>query len=167
VHRAHFVVGMRLHLLIFAAIAGVPFLPLPYSGKVLDLAEAVGAPSSPGMAEAQAGPLLAIPDRLWGERDRHVPLVRERARELQEHAETTWQRCATVLGVWSTHAPPSELQVGIGAAGETRTGGPAFVPCPPAGGRKPAQIAPRGSMRAARPPEQPFTEGVGIRRLRR
>jgi polysaccharide pyruvyl transferase WcaK-like protein len=98
VHRAHFVVGMRLHLLIFAAIAGVPFLPLPYSGKVLDLAEAVGAPSSPGMAEAQAGPLLAIPDRLWGERDRHVPLVRERAWELQEHAETTWQRCATVLG---------------------------------------------------------------------
>jgi polysaccharide pyruvyl transferase CsaB len=38
VGRLDLAVGMRLHFLIFAALAGIPVLPLPYAGKVFDFA---------------------------------------------------------------------------------------------------------------------------------
>jgi polysaccharide pyruvyl transferase CsaB len=45
-----FAVGMRLHFLIFAALSGVPFLPLPYAGKVYDFAQAAGVPALHGVS---------------------------------------------------------------------------------------------------------------------
>jgi hypothetical protein len=53
-----FALGMRLHFLIFAAIAGTPFVALPYAGKVSGFLEAldlVGAAAQPG----QPGRLIA------------------------------------------------------------------------------------------------------------
>lgn len=38
-------IGMRLHLVIFAGMAEVPFLPLPCVGKVFGFARAADAPS--------------------------------------------------------------------------------------------------------------------------
>ncbi|MET9972968.1 polysaccharide pyruvyl transferase family protein, partial [Streptomyces sp. NPDC006356] len=61
------VVGMRLHVVIFAALAGLPVLPLPYSGKVFDFARRTGAPELVGVDREQAGLLLAEVDRLWDE----------------------------------------------------------------------------------------------------
>ena len=62
-------VGMRLHFLIFAAMVGTPFLPLPYAGKVFDLAQRLGVPALRGVEREVEGPLLAEVDRLWDERD--------------------------------------------------------------------------------------------------
>src|SRR5205823_5430911 len=59
--------GMRLHFLIFAALAAVPFLPLPYAGKVFDFAQSAGAPPLTGVAQDHVGLLLAEVDRLWDE----------------------------------------------------------------------------------------------------
>jgi polysaccharide pyruvyl transferase CsaB len=91
------VVGMRLHLLIFAAMAGVPFLPLPYAGKVFDFACATGAPALRGVAREHAGPLLSDIDRLWDERPIRRGLLRERVAALTARAEHTRERLGRLL----------------------------------------------------------------------
>lgn len=81
------VVGMRLHFLIFGAIARVPFIPLPYAEKVSGFLEDVGLPART-LQEVHAGPLLASIDRCWDERrqvretlDQQMPALQDRARE--------------------------------------------------------------------------------------
>ncbi|HXV92392.1 MAG TPA: polysaccharide pyruvyl transferase family protein [Pseudonocardia sp.] len=91
------VVGMRLHVLVFAALAGVPFLPLPYAGKVFDFARVTGAPLLRGVVREQAGPLIAEIDRLWDERSVRAPAVRERVAALVARAAVTRERLAAVL----------------------------------------------------------------------
>lgn len=80
-------VAMRLHCLIFAAIARVPFIPLPYADKVGGFLEDVGLPVRT-LREVHSGPLLASIDRLWDERrqvretlDQRLPSLQQRARE--------------------------------------------------------------------------------------
>jgi polysaccharide pyruvyl transferase WcaK-like protein len=80
------VVGMRLHFLIFAAIARIPFVALPYAGKVAGFLQDLGLPARV-LQEQHAGPLLALIDRLWDHRasfrealDRNMPSLEERAR---------------------------------------------------------------------------------------
>lgn len=84
-----FVVGMRLHFLMFAAIAGLPFLPLPYAGKVFDFVEAVGMPAPGGAQRSAAGPLLAALDAMWDAREAHRAILRQRVPALQERARRT------------------------------------------------------------------------------
>lgn len=79
------------------SVSGVPFLPLPYAGKVFDFAQATGAPALRGVACAQTGLLLAEVDRLWDEHVEWLPRLRERVRELQQQAHTTCRRCETLL----------------------------------------------------------------------
>jgi polysaccharide pyruvyl transferase CsaB len=88
-----FVVGMRLHVLIFAAISGVPFLPLPYAGKVFDFARTVGAPALVGVTREAAGPLLAAVDRMWDLREEQGMHIRQRMVEQQRRAQ---RACALV-----------------------------------------------------------------------
>lgn len=93
----HLVVGMRLHFLIFAAAAGVPFLPLPYAGKVFDFAQAAGAPALHAVAREHAGPLLAEVDRMWDEHSRQAAHVRDRMQGLQNRARMTCRHLARLL----------------------------------------------------------------------
>ena len=81
-----FAIGMRLHFLIFAALRGVPFAPLPYASKVSGLMQDLGL-SAPPLAEIGIGQLIARVDRSWDTRDQlrtqiaaHIPALRERAR---------------------------------------------------------------------------------------
>jgi polysaccharide pyruvyl transferase CsaB len=80
-------VGMRLHFLIFAALAGVPFVALPYASKVTGFIQEIGM-ESPPMSDLTIGQLLALIDRSWDRRrdlrkiiERELPAVQERARE--------------------------------------------------------------------------------------
>ncbi len=79
-------VGMRLHFLIFAAIARIPFVALPYAGKVAGFLQDLGLPARV-LQEQHAGPLLALIDRSWDNRwtlretlDQNMPGLQERAR---------------------------------------------------------------------------------------
>jgi polysaccharide pyruvyl transferase CsaB len=90
-------VGMRLHFLMFAAMARVPPLPLPYAGKVFDFAQAAGAPALTGVAREVTGPLLAEVDRLWDERPARQRDLEPRVRELRRRAALTCERFGAFL----------------------------------------------------------------------
>ncbi|GAB2761196.1 polysaccharide pyruvyl transferase family protein [Streptomyces bullii] len=90
-------VGMRLHFVIFAALTGLPVLPLPYSGKVFDFASRIGAPALVGVAREQAGLLLAEVDRLWDEYPQRRADLQSRVRELSVLARETCARCGVLL----------------------------------------------------------------------
>ncbi|MEV0566120.1 polysaccharide pyruvyl transferase family protein [Dactylosporangium sp. NPDC050588] len=85
-------VGMRLHFLMFAALAGVPLLALPYAGKVFDFAQRIGAPVPRGVVREAAGPLLAQVDRLWDERPQRLDETASRVAALKQRATETGRR---------------------------------------------------------------------------
>jgi polysaccharide pyruvyl transferase CsaB len=81
-----FAVGMRLHFLIFAALQRVPFVALPYGGKVDGLLEELQMPM-PRVQRINTGQLIAHLDRSLDTRDdlkqrigEHLPALIERAR---------------------------------------------------------------------------------------
>jgi polysaccharide pyruvyl transferase WcaK-like protein len=81
-----FCVGMRLHFLIFAALRGTPFSPLPYASKVSGLLEDLGM-DTPPLESIGIGQLIGRIDRKWDTREavrarisEHVPALRERAK---------------------------------------------------------------------------------------
>ena len=115
-------VGMRLHFLIFAAMVGTPFLPLPYAGKVFDLAQRLGVPALRGVEREVEGPLLAEVDRLWDEREQRAEATARRVAEVCEQARGTSEVTRGVLeslrspvaspGSEPAVAPPSHRRAG-------------------------------------------------------
>jgi polysaccharide pyruvyl transferase CsaB len=82
-----FVVGMRLHFLVFAALRAVPFVALPYAGKVGGFLEDLHLPAPP-MQLVNPGRLIAHIDDSWDNRrslraalQKSVPPLQERSRE--------------------------------------------------------------------------------------
>jgi polysaccharide pyruvyl transferase CsaB len=59
-----FAVGMRLHFLIFAALADVPFVALPYASKVFGFLEDLKI-DMPPLQLVNSGRLIAYIDRSW------------------------------------------------------------------------------------------------------
>ncbi|ORT57208.1 polysaccharide pyruvyl transferase family protein [Streptomyces sp. CB03238] len=95
-------IGMRLHFLIFAALAGIPLLPLPYAGKVFDFAQQIGAPALRGVVRETAGLLLAEVDRLWDERPARAAHTAARTASMRLRAAQTADR---LLGYLDRTAP--------------------------------------------------------------
>jgi polysaccharide pyruvyl transferase CsaB len=81
-----FCVGMRLHFLIFSAIAGVPFMALPYATKVKAFVDEMHLPATPTLDHISAGGLIAHVDRAWDQRDELRSHIQIGLRELQTRA---------------------------------------------------------------------------------
>ncbi|WP_282792477.1 polysaccharide pyruvyl transferase family protein [Streptomyces sp. CC224B] len=97
VARLDLAIGMRLHFLVFAALAGIPLLPLPYAGKVFDFAQQVGAPALRGVVRENTGLLLAEVDRLWDERPARAPHTSARLASMRLRAAGTADRLLACL----------------------------------------------------------------------
>jgi polysaccharide pyruvyl transferase CsaB len=86
IDRLDFAIGMRLHFLMFAAVQHVPFVALPYSGKVTGFLEDLDM-QMPAVQVVSTGQMMARIDRSWDRRRelrehlaRQVPVLQERAR---------------------------------------------------------------------------------------
>ncbi|MFI0087923.1 polysaccharide pyruvyl transferase family protein [Streptomyces bobili] len=118
VSRLDLAVGMRLHFLIFAALAGIPLLPLPYAGKVFDFAEQIGAPALRGVVRETTGLLLAEVDRLWDERPARRADTAIRTASMQARAARTGDRLLACLDdIAPDHAVHRPTPVPASAAG--------------------------------------------------
>ncbi len=87
-----FAVGMRLHFLVFAALAGIPFVGLPYASKVLGFLEDLKI-AMPPLQLVNSGRLIAYIDQAWDSKKAVVsrtaqvlPRLQERARETNRFA---------------------------------------------------------------------------------
>ncbi|WP_437299294.1 polysaccharide pyruvyl transferase family protein [Sorangium sp. So ce426] len=85
-----FVVGMRLHFLIFSALRETPFVALPYASKVAGFIEDLEM-ETPPLGSISSGQLIARLDRSWDTRHeirakirRLLPGLKARARETNQ-----------------------------------------------------------------------------------
>ncbi|HEX4999762.1 MAG TPA: polysaccharide pyruvyl transferase family protein [Terriglobia bacterium] len=83
--RFQFAVGMRLHFLIFSALAGVPFTALPYASKVTGFLQELQIPA-PSLEHVSIGELIAHIDRAWDERKTLSERIQSGLRDLQTRA---------------------------------------------------------------------------------
>jgi len=92
-----FAVGMRLHFLMFAAIHAVPFVPLPYSGKVIGFLRELEMPMPP-IKEINSGKLCAFLDSFWDERPAIAQKLKLNIPQLQEKARENFAHLNHMLG---------------------------------------------------------------------
>lgn len=95
--RFEFAVGMRLHFLIFAALRGVPFAPLPYGSKVSGLLEDLQM-DTPPLGAFSTGQLIGRIDRKWDTRAEIRERIRRLVPELKRRAASTNELLIEILG---------------------------------------------------------------------
>jgi len=95
-----FSVGMRLHFLIFSAIHAVPFVPLPYSGKVTGFLRELEMPMPP-IKEINSGKLCAFLDSFWDERPAIARKLKLKIPQLQQKARDNFTYLYDLLGTLS------------------------------------------------------------------
>jgi polysaccharide pyruvyl transferase WcaK-like protein len=83
-----FALGMRLHFLIFAALQGVPFVPLSYGTKISGFSDEFGM-NIPTLDQMNAGQLLSHVDRTWDFRSDFRPRIEGVLHGLQTRARET------------------------------------------------------------------------------
>jgi polysaccharide pyruvyl transferase CsaB len=91
-----FVVGMRLHFLMFAAMQRVPFVALPYASKVSGFLDTLNIEMPPAK-QVNAGQLIAYIDRSWDLRSAIQEKIGQALPALQEQARRTSDIAAHLL----------------------------------------------------------------------
>lgn len=94
--RFEFAMGMRLHFLMFAALAGVPFMALPYASKVHGFLDALQL-QYPSVDQTSAGELIAAFDRAWHARHALSAHVRGALPRLQQSARENHELLLALL----------------------------------------------------------------------
>ena len=94
--RFSFAVGMRLHFLVFAALQGVPFVALPYAGKVGGFLEDLKVPNPP-LNLVNAGRLIAHLDQSWDRRRSMKALLAKSVPALQARSQETHRILLSML----------------------------------------------------------------------
>jgi hypothetical protein len=92
---------------LFAGICGVPFLPLPYAGKVADLAWAASFPLVTGVSRDCIGQLLATRDEVWDTRQQKGQEVGARLGRLSVQAHRPLESVLACLAQPSTRVQQS------------------------------------------------------------
>jgi polysaccharide pyruvyl transferase CsaB len=105
--RLEFAVGMRLHFLIFAALRGVPFVALPYSGKVEGFLKDLEL-DMPTVQEVSAGQLLARIDVAWDLRHELRNTIAAHIEELKLRAREPNRLAVELLTGSAGHRAPAE-----------------------------------------------------------
>jgi polysaccharide pyruvyl transferase CsaB len=108
-----FVLGMRLHFLVFAALQKVPFVALPYAGKVSGFLEDLKVPTPP-LALVNAGRLIAHLDQSWDGRRAMKTQLEKTVPALQARAQETHKRLLELL-TGRPDEKPSDAKAGRGA----------------------------------------------------
>lgn len=80
-----FAAGMRLHFLLFSALAEVPFVALPYAAKVTGFLEDLKL-DAPALERISAGQFIASVDQAWNRREELRARVRDGLDELRARA---------------------------------------------------------------------------------
>lgn len=104
VGRFAFVVGMRLHFLIFAALQGVPFVALPYASKVEGFLADMELVMPP-LKQVNAGRLIAHIDYYWDQREALVETVQRALPALKQRAAQTNRLLMQLLDERTTQRP--------------------------------------------------------------
>jgi polysaccharide pyruvyl transferase WcaK-like protein len=91
-----FCVGMRLHFLIFSALAGVPFVALPYASKVTGFLEDLEIQDE-ALEHTSAGGLLARIDSAWDQRTELRDRTQTALRDLQVRARINNETAVRLL----------------------------------------------------------------------
>jgi len=91
-----FAIGMRLHFLMFAALQRVPFVALPYAGKVAGFVDALEV-ATPPLHRLNAGQLIAHVDHSWDHRRQLQQRIDQLLPDLQERARRTNQIAVRLL----------------------------------------------------------------------
>ncbi|MBC7325949.1 MAG: polysaccharide pyruvyl transferase CsaB [Moorella sp. (in: Bacteria)] len=89
IKEVHFLIGMRLHALILAAVMGVPFLALPYDPKVAAFARLVEQPAIGSLAGVTCSNLAAAVGEALACREEHAHKLRAATAELRLRALDT------------------------------------------------------------------------------
>ncbi len=84
----HMLLGMRLHALIFSAVASVPMLGLVYDPKIQGFLDCINQPSAGDVRDLDYGNLVKLTEMVWensGEIKKQladcIPVLKEKARE--------------------------------------------------------------------------------------
>jgi polysaccharide pyruvyl transferase WcaK-like protein len=105
--RFQFSVGMRLHFLIFSALAGLPFAALPYATKVTGFLRELQLPT-PSLEHVSIGELIAHIDRSWDERVSLRERIQAGLSELQICARANNDMAVRLLSESRPNAPEGE-----------------------------------------------------------
>jgi polysaccharide pyruvyl transferase CsaB len=92
-----FSVGMRLHFLIFSALAEVPFTGLAYAAKIKGFLEELGLESL-GLEKTSSGRFIARIDRDWAMRDALRTRIGTAMKEMKDRARQNNKAAVRLLG---------------------------------------------------------------------